>query len=274
MNESAQSPEVSIVLPTYNGASKDLKKSIDSCLAQSFKDLELIIVDDCSSDQTPELIRSYTDPRIKYIRNERNLRLPKSLNIGFKASRGRYLTWTSDDNFYLPEAIEKLLAILKSRQAYFVYADYFAFHNGDISTSERINLLEPDELIWLNCVMGCFLYSRKVYEEVGDYSEDMELIEDYDYWIRVSRKFQLHHLREPLYYYQYHEKSLTRQRQREIDSVFYLFRCKHRLASVKQLLWEIKHSLMPKRDVHPIWNVYYKLFLKGKIKKDFRKISN
>ena len=166
MNESAQSPEVSIVLPTYNGASKDLRKSIDSCLAQSFRNFELIIVDDCSSDRTPELIQSYTDPRIKYIRNEQNSRLPKSLNIGFKASRGRYLTWTSDDNFYLPETIEKLLAVLKSKQADFVYADYFAFHNGDISTSERINLLEPDELIWLNCVMdvSCIFYIKCFFE--------------------------------------------------------------------------------------------------------------
>lgn len=274
INESTQSPEVSIILPTYNGASKGLRKSIDSCLIQSFKNFELIIVDDCSSDQTPELIQSYADPRIKYIRNERNSRLPKSLNIGFKASRGRYLTWTSDDNFYLPEAIEKLLALLKAEQADFVYADYFAFHNGNISTSERINLLEPDELIRLNCVMGCFLYSRKVYEGVGNYNEDMELIEDYDYWVRVSRKFKLRHLNEPLYYYQYHQQSLSGQRQREIDSIFYLFRCKHRLASVNQLLWEIKHSLMRKRGSHPMWDIYYKFFLKKKIKMVLKKYQN
>lgn len=266
-------PKVSIILPVYNGA-RYVRESIDSCLGQTFTDFELIIVDDCSTDETPEIIRSYQDQRIKYVRNEANQRLPKSLNIGFALTTGEYLTWTSDDNSYLPEAIEKLLTVLKSTQADFVYADYFAFHNGDISTSEQINLPEPDELIRLNCVMGCFLYSRKVYEVVGSYNEDMELVEDYDYWIRVSKKFQLHHLREPLYYYQYHEKSLTGQRQQEVDSVFYLFRCKHHLTSVKQLLWEIKHLLMQKRGAHPTWNIYYKLFLKGKIKRILKRCQN
>src|SRR5436190_21740360 len=98
---STSNPKVSIVLPTYNRA-KYLKLSIDSCLIQTFKDFELIIVDDCSKDETPQTIKSYTDPRIRYHRNESNQRLPRSLNIGFSLAKGEYLTWTSDDNFFLP----------------------------------------------------------------------------------------------------------------------------------------------------------------------------
>ena len=105
-------PKVSIILPTYNGA-KYLRESIDSCLSQTHKNIELIIVDDCSTDQTSQIIKPYQDARIRYIRNEKNMRLPRSLNIGFALATGEYLTWTSDDNQFLPHAIETMLKILR-----------------------------------------------------------------------------------------------------------------------------------------------------------------
>ena len=75
---------ISIVLPVYNGA-KYLRESIDSVLAQTYTNWELLIVDDCSGDETPEIAREYAekDPRIHYYRNEQNLRLPRNLNKGF-----------------------------------------------------------------------------------------------------------------------------------------------------------------------------------------------
>ena len=78
-----QNPLISIVLPTYNGT-KYIRQSIDSVLSQTLKDFELIIVDDCSTDNTKEVVSAYTDQRIRYIRNEQNLRLPGTLNVGFK----------------------------------------------------------------------------------------------------------------------------------------------------------------------------------------------
>ena len=107
-----QSPKVSIVLPTYNGASKYLRQAIESCLNQTYRDIELIVVDDCSTDSTPDVVRSFNDPRIRYVRNETNQRLPRSLNIGFALTTGEYLTWTSDDNEFLPEAVDVMLDFL------------------------------------------------------------------------------------------------------------------------------------------------------------------
>ena len=101
---SNNNPKVSIVLPTYNGA-RYLKSSVESCLNQTHKNIELVIVDDCSTDETPDIVRSYNDPRIRYVRNETNQRLPRSLNIGFALATGDYLTWTSDDNEFLPHSI-------------------------------------------------------------------------------------------------------------------------------------------------------------------------
>lgn len=86
-------------MPTYNGE-KYIKESIESVLCQSFEDFEFIIVNDCSSDGTLSIIEDYAkkDARIKVISNPENIKLPESLNVGFSAARGEYLTWTSDDN--------------------------------------------------------------------------------------------------------------------------------------------------------------------------------
>src|SRR4051794_21032964 len=102
-------PLVSIVLPTYNRAHL-LKRSIETCLNQTLIDIELIVVNDCSTDNTKEIVEAYKakDARICLITNEKNLRLPASLNKGFENAKGKYFTWTSDDNLYAPNALEVL----------------------------------------------------------------------------------------------------------------------------------------------------------------------
>src|SRR5687768_16352258 len=104
-------PLVSIVLPTYNGC-RYLCESIDSCRKQTYPHWELILVDDCSTDDTPrimaEAVRS--DARIRSVRHETNKKLPSGLNTGFRLAKGDYLTWTSDDNCYRPEALAEMVA--------------------------------------------------------------------------------------------------------------------------------------------------------------------
>ena len=103
-------PLVSIVLPTYNGENF-IAKAIESILKQTYTNFELIIVDDCSSDATNEIINSYAkkDARIRIIKNDVNKKLPASLNIGFDNAKGEYYTWSSDDNEYYPQAFEKMV---------------------------------------------------------------------------------------------------------------------------------------------------------------------
>ncbi len=204
------SEKVSIVLPTYNG-SKLIRGSIDSCLGQTHKNLELIVVDDCSTDDTPEIIKSYKDPRIRYFRNEKNQRLPRSLNIGFSHSVGQYLTWTSDDNEYSPDAIEKMLNCLqKNPEVQFVYSDVWNYYE-DTGKKERMSLGHVD-LKTRNNISGSFMYTRKVYETIGKYNLNYEMVEDYDYWFRIFKQFKTAHLAEPVYLYRYHAKSLTTTR--------------------------------------------------------------
>ena len=199
--------KISIILATYNG-SKYLRQSIESCLNQTYRNIELIIVDDASTDETPAIISSYADKRITALRHEKNRGLPSSLNTGFKASMGDYLTWTSDDNYYLPEAMEKLASALASSPGTdFIYSDYWGYYQDSGKKDYRI-LPEILNLKELNEAGPCFLYTRRVYETLGGYSRKYIYVEDYDYWIRITKRFKTAHCPEPLYVYREHDESL------------------------------------------------------------------
>ena len=199
---------VSIVLPTYNG-SKYIRQSIDSCLNQTYKNLELIVVDDCSSDNTGDIVKSYSDARVIYIRNEKNLKLPSSLNVGFKKSKGSYLTWTSDDNYYAPNAIEEMLSALEpNSKTGLVYANYYLINEAGEAV-RQMKVARPAVLQRYNCIGACFLYRRAAYEKVGDYDPDFFLAEDYEYWLRIKKQFKIQKINKFLYYYRLHKNSLS-----------------------------------------------------------------
>ena len=205
---SKNSSKVSIILPTYNGY-KYIRQSIDSCLNQTYKNIELIIVDDGSTDKTSEIIKSFKDNRIKYIKHKKNKGLPHALNTGFANAIGEYLTWTSDDNFYTEKAIEKMLIFLNKSNVDLIYTDYF---NYLAETDKKTLVKLPDKLDLKkgNSVGPCFLYTRRVYENIGNYNAKYILVEDYEYWIRVcKKKYSSAHYSCPLYIYRCHSNALT-----------------------------------------------------------------
>lgn len=106
-------PLVSIIIPTYNRA-KYIKKAIHSCLNQSYKNIEVLIIDDCSPDNTKEVIESIKDDRIKYFKNEKNSWPCVSRNNGIKFSKGNYINFLDDDDELLPEKIELQLEKFKT----------------------------------------------------------------------------------------------------------------------------------------------------------------
>lgn len=198
---------VSIILPTYNGLDY-LRQSIDSCLNQTYKNIELLIVDDGSGERTVQIIKSYNDRRIKYIRHKKNLGLPGALNTGFAASHGDYLTWTSDDNFYALNAIDKMVSGLENNKNIdFIYTDYFVIYDSGKIKKARIS--SPYNLDAYNCVGACFLYKRNVYDCIGEYDTEFKLAEDYNYWLRVRKYFRMKKMNKFLYYYRRHRKSLS-----------------------------------------------------------------
>ena len=227
-------PKVSIILTVCNGA-KDVRASIESCLSQTYQNIELIIVDDCSTDETPQIIRSYKDARIKYIRNTRVQRFPRSLNIGFQHSSGEYLTWTSDEGRFLPTAVEEMLSFLENHpDVGLVYCDLYVldFDTGQTLIRQLPDKLDVGKLNWLG--YG-FLYTRRVYEAIGGYNPDYDLVEGYDYWIRISKKFKMAHIPKALYLYGEHPGSLTNQRMAIVRLLDKLLKFHHGFVSFREL---------------------------------------
>lgn len=213
-------PTVTIVLPTYNGECY-LAQAIESCLSQTLSDWELIVVDDASTDGTPEIIAGFCarDARIRSVRHQVNRKLPGALNTGFALAKGNLLTWTSDDNSYRPSALQTMLEFLGHHpEVDAVYTDYTVIDDCDTVT-EQIRVLDPVYLVRENVAGPCFLYRRTVHECVGSYDEELFLVEDYDFWLRVAARFHMMPLHQDLYLYRRHQSSLSNlYRQRVLEN--------------------------------------------------------
>ena len=210
-------PLISIVLPSYDGE-KYLSQSIDSVLGQSYSNLELLIVDDASKDSTLDIARHYEklDTRVKVINNEVNQGLPKSLNIGFAKAAGEYLSWTSDDNYYEKNALEKMHRFMElNEDCVMVCADYKILRDGGKTSLRRVEA-SPESMLKQCGVGACFLYRAKVAREIGAYDESRFLVEDYDYWLRLGLAGKIGELHEVIYTYRQHAASLTSQKSMEI----------------------------------------------------------
>ena len=211
---------VSIVLPTYNGE-QWLRQAVESVLSQTYKELELICVNDASVDATASILEGFSqkDNRVKVITNKTNQKLPQSLNIGFAQAKGEYFTWTSDDNWYEPEAIEKMVNYLeKNPQDGMVMCDYKWINNATGCNSIIHLLPDPVDILIRNSVGACFLYRREIAQKVGGYDPNKFLVEDWDYWLRLRLCAPIGKLDECLYNYRFHAKSLTVKKQDQIES--------------------------------------------------------
>jgi glycosyltransferase involved in cell wall biosynthesis len=210
-----EQPLVSIVLPVYNGG-RLIGKSIESCLRQTYQNIEVIVVDDGSKDNTVEVAKSFEDDRIKILCHETNRRMCAALNTGFVHSSGAYLTWTSDDNYYGPTAIEEMVDYLSQHPDIdFVFANQYDVDGSGQIIGETIP--GPfDKLTEWCCGSAAFLYRRFVYEKLGGYDEKFPLAQDWDYWWRANRHFKLGHLDRFLYYVFTHPGAQTNRFNTEI----------------------------------------------------------
>jgi len=200
---------ISIVLPVYNGQ-EFLSDSIKSCISQTHKNWELIIVNDASVDNSLVIANKFAseDNRIKIISNTTNQKLPACLNIGHKAANGRFITWTSDDNCYKPTALKSMLIALLKQNADLVFADFNIIDSegkiigANIYNSNHTILLE-------NIIRACFLYRKEVFKRNDGYDEDLFKIEDFAFWQMASQHSNFIYLPENLYFYRSHANSLT-----------------------------------------------------------------
>jgi glycosyltransferase involved in cell wall biosynthesis len=201
---------ISIILPVFNGE-KYLHDAIASCLDQTYSNIELIIINDCSTDQSLQIAKKFQekDNRIKIISNSNNKKLPASLNVGHKMAQGDFITWTSHDNIFHPEAIAMMYTTLSNNKVDVVYSNYLII-DGEGRLKNYINLKSIEYSFFYGVVGACFLYTKEFYRKNGEYNEDLFLIEDFDFWLRGLKHAKFYKIENPgFYFYRYHEAALT-----------------------------------------------------------------
>lgn len=192
-------PLVSVIIPTYNRA-YILPKSIESVLSQTFKDLEVIVVDDGSTDKTPYLVYKYP---IIYVRKPRK-GVSHARNRGLQKARGRLICFLDSDDYFFPQKVEKQIRFLEHYSEYkIVQTEELWFKGEKRIYPKRIHRKAEGwffERAVKLCVvsMSTVMLKREVFEEVGYFDEEFWVCEDYEFWLRVSLRMPIGLIKEPL----------------------------------------------------------------------------
>lgn len=197
-------PNVSIIIPMYN-AEKYIKEAIDSVLKQTYKDFEIIVIDDGSTDNTKSKLLDYGS-QIKYIYQE-NAGPAVARNRGIKEAKGEYIAFLDADDIWMPEKLERQIRKLKNNSEFgVIHTDRLRLEpDGSVKPNEKI---VPEGFIFEELLRNNFiicssvLVKKECFNEVGLFDEDRKnRAEDYDMWLRISRKYAISFIAEPLIKY-------------------------------------------------------------------------
>jgi len=220
----SSAPLVSVIIPVYNQV-RYVEESIRSVLAQTYPEFELLIIDDASTDGTDKVIARFeTDERVSIHRNEENLGCARSCNLGYALACGEYYGIIAGDDTYEPEFLTKCVSALESHpDAGFAYTRVNLMDeagNRKPRVKDRIIHREnhygaefENIVRWLNPIPhGAALVRKKCADEVGHYDPELTAGYDWEFWIRLSRKFPAVFINEHLMNYRVHEANITKRR--------------------------------------------------------------
>lgn len=187
-------PLVSVVIPCYKG-SRFLAQALESCLNQTYRNLEVIVVDDASPENDAEIAEGYAarDPRVRVLRHTRNGGVSRAYNTGFAAARGEFLTRLSQDDMYREDAFEIMVRQLQAplKDLGLVYCDMQKVDENGRYLSTWYQSADPEGALFPTQEVGlCVMWRRSVYEKVGPFRPRFDFAEDYDFYLRVSRWYR------------------------------------------------------------------------------------
>lgn len=201
---------VSIIMPSYNTANY-ISESINSVINQTYKNWELIIVDDCSTDNTDEIIKKFLkDERIKYLKNEKNSGAAISRNKALREAKGRWIAFLDSDDLWVPEKLEKQINFMEKNGYSFTYTDYRTNFNGKwlpyINTGPNtVNKRKIYNYCYFSTITVMYDQTKIGLIQI----EDLKKHNDYAMWLKIIEKANCYHLPECLSYYIKHENSIS-----------------------------------------------------------------
>ncbi len=209
-------PRFTVYIAAHN-VGRFLSEAIESVLRQTVDDWELLVIDDNSGDNTPEVLKLYQgDPRIRIITTQ-GLGLPGVCNLALREARGRYLIRLDGDDVF-DENILLILGNMMDREAdlALVFPDYYLVdEHGQIFAHERREkLMDADHLLDVPPNGACCLVRRSVMEELGGYREDLGAQDGFDLWSKIKDTHRSANVNLPLFFYRRHENNLTNKTER------------------------------------------------------------
>ena len=187
---------VSIIIPTYNRA-YILGRAVRSVFEQSYENLEVLIVDDGSTDNTSDIIRDFKDSRLRFFHDSQNKGRAYALNIGIRNSKGNFLAILDSDDEYLPQKIKKSLIILENSLINFdlVASNYYVIKRDK---SKTLGIKKPYQKKRIFPSSSSWVLKKGVFEKIGFFDERLLLTQDVDFFHRFLKKFDFHLIDEPL----------------------------------------------------------------------------
>ncbi|MCK6418562.1 MAG: glycosyltransferase [Alphaproteobacteria bacterium] len=204
-------PQITVYIPCRNYGSY-LKESVDSVFRQNYKDWELLIIDDGSTDNTPDIIKLYEGiPNVRAYRTE-GIKLPGVCNLAIREAKGKYIIRLDGDDVFDENILLVLATFLNSNPKYaMVFPDYYLMDQvGNIFSHERRRkLYEEDHILDLPPNGACILAKTEVLRAIGGYREDLGAQDGFDLWVKVREKYKCGNVNLPLFYYRRHYHNMT-----------------------------------------------------------------
>jgi teichuronic acid biosynthesis glycosyltransferase TuaG len=211
--------KVSVIVTTFNRADL-VRETIDSILNQTFQDFELIVVDNCSCDNTEEVVNNYQDKRIRYFRNDNNGVIAVNRNFGIAKARGEYVAFCDDDDLWLPEKLERQVAEFAQNKAVSLVCTNATILNekGKLTEFYQIKPAEADFtfnslLRHSQIICSSVMVKKSVIDDVGlmDVSPELFSVEDYELWLRIASKYRIKYIDQPLLKYRVHPGNVQKK---------------------------------------------------------------
>lgn len=211
----ANKPLVSVVIPTYN-AEEFIQPSLNSILNQTYTNLEVIVIDDCSTDRTVERVCeiSRADKRVRVLKNDHNLGIGGNRNKGIQEAKGKYICWQDADDISLPDRIESQVIFLEARPRVGIVGGYITFFSGAADGVTR-RYAEDDRTLRKNIfkynpvAQPACMVRRECFDRVGGYNQNLRLSEDLEMQFRIGEQYEFGNIQQVVLKYRQSPGSLT-----------------------------------------------------------------